>query len=152
MKSKTILSFIILSFAITAVFIMLSLWVFTYFNDLDKSSKFGDTFGGINSFFSALAFAGVIYTILLQRDELSLQREEIKRNREELRRAANAQEKITYTSAISNMIGAYNIILDPKSGMKDNSFGGIKLDSNKIKVKLAKAITKIENLIEEKEL
>jgi hypothetical protein len=54
---------------------------------------FGDTFGAINSLFSGLAFAGIIYTILLQRDELHLQREELKSTREELKRSADAQEK-----------------------------------------------------------
>lgn len=54
---------------------------------------FGDMFGAINSLFSGLAFAGVIVTIILQKQELSLQREELKMTREELKRTANAQEK-----------------------------------------------------------
>lgn len=40
----------------------------------DKSAErgqFGDMFGGITSLFSALAFAGLLYTIFLQRQELS---------------------------------------------------------------------------------
>jgi hypothetical protein len=52
----------------------------------------GDMFGAVNSLFSALALAGVLYTILLQRDELSLQRIELALTREELARAASAQE------------------------------------------------------------
>jgi hypothetical protein len=49
-------------------------------------------FGAVNSLFSALAFAGVIYTILLQREELALQRLELEQTRQELARAATAQE------------------------------------------------------------
>lgn len=45
---------------------------------------FGDQFGFVNSLFSGLAFAGVIYAILLQRSELKLQREELKMTRREL--------------------------------------------------------------------
>lgn len=43
-------------------------WLFTSPNEA------GDTAGLINGFFSALAFAGVIYAIFLQRHELELQR------------------------------------------------------------------------------
>lgn len=46
---------------------------------------FGDMFGGINALFSAAAFAGLIYTVLLQRKELRLQREELSQTRKELR-------------------------------------------------------------------
>ena len=45
-------------------------------------ASFGDMFGAVDTLFSGLAFAGVIYTILLQKQELELQREEIKRYRE----------------------------------------------------------------------
>lgn len=46
---------------------------------------FGDMFGVSNALFSGLAFAGVIYAILLQRKELELQREELKLTRGELK-------------------------------------------------------------------
>jgi hypothetical protein len=58
----------------------------------DNRGTFGDSFGAINSLFSGLAFAGVIFTILLQRRELSLQREELNLTRKELHRTAEAQE------------------------------------------------------------
>ncbi|THV61674.1 hypothetical protein EZV76_04895 [Flagellimonas alvinocaridis] len=54
---------------------------------------FGDSFGTINSLFSALAFAGIIYTIILQRNELSLQRQELIETRKELKRSADAQDR-----------------------------------------------------------
>ena len=54
---------------------------------------FGDSFGAINALFSGLAFGGIIYTILLQHEELGLQREELQQTREELKRTADAQEK-----------------------------------------------------------
>ncbi len=58
-------------------------------NDL---GVYGDFFGSINTFVSALAFAGLIYTIMLQRTDLRLQREELQLTREELKRQATAQE------------------------------------------------------------
>ena len=46
---------------------------------------FGDSFGAVNALFSGLAFAGVIYAIILQRKELQLQREELEATRGELK-------------------------------------------------------------------
>ncbi|MEO5905234.1 MAG: hypothetical protein ABIQ11_00810 [Saprospiraceae bacterium] len=63
------------------------------FQNLDKMASFGDSFGTINSLFSGLALAGIIYTIFLQKTELSLQREELKLTRTELKRAADAHEQ-----------------------------------------------------------
>ncbi|MCB9069238.1 MAG: hypothetical protein H6629_15695 [Calditrichae bacterium] len=50
-------------------------------------------FGGINALFTAFAFAGVIFTILLQRKELKYQRYELELTRGELKRSADAQTK-----------------------------------------------------------
>jgi hypothetical protein len=58
----------------------------------ETRSQFGEAFGAIEALFSGLAFAGLIYTIALQRRELQLQREELRLTRDELRRTANAQE------------------------------------------------------------
>lgn len=68
-----------------AVYLSLSSWT-------DRGT-FGDMFGAANSLFSGLAFAGVIYAIVLQRQELALQREELTLTRRELSRTASAQEK-----------------------------------------------------------
>ena len=79
--------------------IVVLIWIASVFlipftlSDLEKRALLGDSFGTINSLFSGLAFAGIIYTILLQRKELSLQRQELKETRLELERSATAQEK-----------------------------------------------------------
>ena len=57
-----------------------------------ERGQFGDQFGFVNAMFSGLAFAALIYTVHLQRDELSLQRQELELTRGELRRSALAQE------------------------------------------------------------
>ncbi len=53
------------------------------------ASTFGDIVGPL---FAALAFAGVIFTALMQREELSLQREELRDTREELKGSRKAHE------------------------------------------------------------
>ncbi len=67
------------------------LWLCTPFivEKLTSSSwsdrgQFGDLFGSVNSLFSGLAFAALIYTIYLQRQELALQRIELKLQRDEM--------------------------------------------------------------------
>ena len=51
---------------------------------LDKAGQFGDSFGYVNSLFSALALAALIVTVLLQSRELRLQREELRLQRQEM--------------------------------------------------------------------
>ncbi len=71
-----------------------------------ERGAFGDMFGAVNSLFSGLAFAGVIWTILLQREELRLQRREMTTTRKEFagqKEALEAQvismQRATYDSA-----------------------------------------------------
>lgn len=52
---------------------------------VENAGLFSDSFGIITSLVSGLALAGIILTILLQRDELKLQRKELSLTREELR-------------------------------------------------------------------
>lgn len=66
------------------------------FTNWSESATFGDSFGAINSLFSGLALAGIIYTIYLQKIELGLQRKELEYTREELSRTADAQEKSVF--------------------------------------------------------
>ena len=51
----------------------------------EERGTFGDMFGAVNALFSGLAFAGLIITLLYQKEELKLQREELKQTRAELK-------------------------------------------------------------------
>lgn len=76
-----------LLYAGLAVFtIWLLSWVLidVFIADSDRGT-FGDKFGAINALFSGLAFAGLIVTLLYQKEELKLQREELAQTREELK-------------------------------------------------------------------
>lgn len=57
------------------------------FDSLEKAGQFGDSFGYVNSFFSALAFIGIAAALLLQWHEIL----ETKGDQEELRKAAVMQ-------------------------------------------------------------
>ena len=76
-------------------------------------------FGGLTSLFSGLAFAGLIYTINLQRRELQLQRKELRETRKELKRAADAQKEavdaqkdLCQTYEMSAHVQALSALLD----------------------------------------
>ncbi|MCJ1866914.1 hypothetical protein GOY78_25340, partial [Klebsiella quasipneumoniae subsp. similipneumoniae] len=74
MKIKTS---IILSLTIVAIVIGSYLAILVYFSwpieelSIRQAALLGDSFGIVNSLFSGLAFAGVIITIALQRQELN---------------------------------------------------------------------------------
>lgn len=67
--------------------------IYRWLPDWPTRGQFGDVFGAVNALFSGLAFAGLIYTVFLQREELGLQRRELELTRQELQRTAQAQEQ-----------------------------------------------------------
>jgi hypothetical protein len=85
-------------------------------HDHNEASQFGDSFGFGNTLFAGLAFAGVIYAIILQTEELRLQREELEETRDELKRSADAQEqtqRALYLSAYLNAAASMMEGLEP---------------------------------------
>jgi hypothetical protein len=94
-----ILLLIFTLFTVFAIFVIyVSSGIPTY--SLDKLASFGDSFGVLTSLFSGLAFAGMIITILLQKDELQLQRDE-------LARTSSAQEINVKLSALTALLSEY---------------------------------------------
>jgi hypothetical protein len=101
--------------------------------DVNKSGPFGDTFGTVNALFSGAAFAGIIFTILLQKRELRLQRYELELTRRELQRSASAQEKsekalgiqasslllAAQINAVTSRIEAYNFQIEDTQGKNE---------------------------------
>lgn len=57
---------------------------YKYISNPTVRGTFGDMFGAVNALFSGLAFAGMIITLLQQKEELSLQRKELEDTRKEL--------------------------------------------------------------------
>ena len=66
--------------------------IYLSFDDWSTRGTFGDMFGAANALFSSIAFVGILFAILLQRQELTLQRKELSLTREELQKTAAAQE------------------------------------------------------------
>ena len=59
------------------------------------AGTFGDQYGALNTFFSGLAFAGLVIAILLQREDLKLQREEMREARVEAAKQTKEAEAQT---------------------------------------------------------
>jgi hypothetical protein len=61
-----------------------ALLIYSLLPDWPVRAQFGDMFGAVNAFFAGLAFAGVVYAVLLQREELRLQRRELQLTRQQI--------------------------------------------------------------------
>lgn len=71
--------------SIFAIWLLSWLLIDLCISECNDRGTFGDKFGAINALFSGLAFAGLIVTLLYQKEELKLQREELAQTREELK-------------------------------------------------------------------
>ena len=60
--------------AILGVQIVAGVVIYQSLPDWSTRGQFGDLFGAVNATFSGLAFAGLIYAILLQREDLELRK------------------------------------------------------------------------------
>src|SRR5262245_6616537 len=70
--------------AVSAIVVALWLgcWILT--QRWPDKGAFGDSFGAVSALFSGFAFAALVFTIMLQREELRLQREELKHQQTEM--------------------------------------------------------------------
>ena len=141
---------------ITVLWVVSAIIMLVIPTDMQTKGQIGDMFGGINALFSGLALAGVIYAIILQKQDLKLQREELKLTREELQRTAKAQEKseralreqvqsmektamINGLSSILQYLGSS--LITSMTGRTDvNLRDKIRQDAEEIKQKIEKAI------------
>ncbi len=71
----------------------------------EKAGQFGDMFGAINTLFSGLAFAGILYTILLQKRELRETRNEFVEQNQTLK-----QQR--FENTFFNMLALFNQLIN----------------------------------------
>ena len=106
-----------------------------YFPKPEQIGQFGDMFGAVNALFAGLAFAGVIFAIILQKKELELQRQELKETRDEIRgqkEQLQAQDqtlkKQNFENSFFQLLSFHNEIVNsleiPSWGGRGNKIGG----------------------------
>lgn len=99
-------------------FIVLCLWLIGWLLMdilIDTSTArgtFGDKFGSINSLFSGFALAGIVYTVYLQKKELSLQRLELEQTREEFKIQNITLKKQRFENTFFQLQSLHNEIID----------------------------------------
>lgn len=77
-----------------------------------RFGQFGDSFGAVNALFSGLAFIGVIYAVLLQKEELRLQREELEKTRDEFKQQNETLSQQRFENTLFNLINMHQRIVD----------------------------------------
>lgn len=95
-------------------------YVDSSYTDCQDRGTFGDKFGAVNALFSGLAFAGLIFTIVLQRKELSLQREELKLTRKEMADQTAEFEKQNSTLQLQRFENTFFQMLSQFESVTDN--------------------------------
>ncbi|WP_394675366.1 putative phage abortive infection protein [uncultured Chryseobacterium sp.] len=90
-------------------------------SDQELQGVFGDKFGAVNALFSALAFAGIIFTIILQKKELKLQREELSDTREEFIKQNKTLNRQRFENTFFQLLKLHSDIVDK---LKIKSFDG----------------------------
>ncbi|MFN3827707.1 MAG: putative phage abortive infection protein [Micavibrio sp.] len=111
-KSSPIILAIIFMIAVVNVWLWFWVGLDYFINDENSRGTFGDKFGAINSLFSGLAFAGLIYAILLQREELSLTREELSGQRMEFEEQNRTLRRQQFDNAFFQMLSLHNEIVN----------------------------------------
>lgn len=101
---------------IVSVSVVLVFWAMTfllYLNDnSEERGQFGDMFGAVNALFSGLAFAGLIITLIQQREELSLQRNELKQTRDEFKEQNKTMKRQRFENTFFNLMSLHQNITD----------------------------------------
>lgn len=107
-----------------AIFFVVIAWLINlatvlYFGSFEKSGTFGDTFGAVNAIFSGLAFVGLIYALLLQKNQLELQRQdliltrnELAETRKEFKEQNKTLKKQRFENTFFSMLSLHNEIVN----------------------------------------
>ena len=115
----------------------------------------GDMFGAVNALFSGLAFAALLYTLQLQREEIKLNRTEIALNRNELSKSVKAQQEsqealkqqVAQTHLTAQLNAMNTVINYYNSQIESNKSSQETIDKARAKRRLI--IQKIDELIDE---
>lgn len=111
-KTEKLNKFYLLGFIVVILWVVsIALIYFIIGDNWSDRASFGDSFGAINSLYSGLALAGIIYTILLQRNELGLQREELTATRIEFEKQNETLVFQRFENTFFNMLSIHHSIV-----------------------------------------
>jgi hypothetical protein len=94
-------------------------YFWTLNRDTSDAGRFGDSFGFVNSLLSALALAGVVASLWLQRLELTEQRKELKITRLEIKKSTEAEEKTAKELNLQSKLATIQAFQSSLQGLYD---------------------------------
>ena len=112
MAKKNELLIIVVIGGVLIVWFLFGIASYFLFNDWSSRGTFGDMFGVVNSLFSGLAFAILILTAHMQRQELELQRKELKDTRKEFNEQNKTMKLQRFENTFFKMLSLYNDIVN----------------------------------------
>ena len=128
-------------------------WLPVFFPEIKPTEQFGDRFEVVNALFTGLAFAGVIFTIILQWRELGLQRQELKDTRaeitgqkEQLAAQNRTLQRQNFESSFFQLLGVHNANFNVMNfqGAQDIELAGLEKEKE-----LSQNMINIANLTED---
>src|SRR6185437_4099136 len=102
--------FAVLAFTVVTLGLVLWYAITKAYPKLDDRASFGNLFGGINTLFAGLAFAALVYTLVLQQRALSLQRADLEDQRKDLAEQNRRSEQQRFESMLVNLLGFHHDI------------------------------------------
>jgi len=99
---------------LAVVLMWLLSWVFlmTHYNLPEHAGEFGDMFGAVNSLFSGLTFAGIGYSIVLQRREIRMQRDQISLNHKEFKKQNKNFKRQRFENTFFQLVSLHHQIVN----------------------------------------
>lgn len=126
-------------FGIAAV---ISIFVYAVFlliitSPIDKmtianAGVFGDSFGVLTSLFSAMAFAGVAFTLAMQRDQMLIQRQELTLQKQESADSRNEVQKQGFENTFFQMLKMHNQLISEITSHQNGAQGIITKDGRTV--------------------
>lgn len=112
-KQSSTLSKYQVIWTITMFVFVIVAWVANFYllRNNAEASAIGSLFGATSALFTGLAFAGLIFTILLQKNELTLQRQELSETRQEFAEQNKTLKQQRFENTFFNMLNVHHQII-----------------------------------------
>lgn len=97
-----------------------------------NAGVFGDSFGVLTSLFSALAFAGVAFTLAMQRDQITIQKQELIEQRKEIVDSRKEIHKQGFENTFFQMLKMHNQLISEITTHQTGTQGIITKDGRSV--------------------
>ncbi|MGP6469947.1 putative phage abortive infection protein [Rahnella aceris] len=114
-----------------------------------NAGVFGDSFGILTSLFSALAFAGVAYTLAIQRDQIHIQKQELIEQKLETVSSRNEIQKQGFENTFFQMLKMHNQLISEITSHQSGARGVITKDGRSV---IKDMVTKLKEQFARREL